>query len=106
FQAEDGTRDFHVTGVQTCALPIYDAEADRYVGAGRRGGPGAADPRGGAECLEPVVVGPARGQARRVDVHGVVPRNGGDRVALRGIGRASCRERWEPPAVAGSTTRK
>src|SRR5690606_8756574 len=22
FQAEDGTRDFHVTGVQTCALPI------------------------------------------------------------------------------------
>src|SRR5436309_6287987 len=29
FQAEDGIRDFHVTGVQTCALPIlsrgYDA---------------------------------------------------------------------------------
>src|SRR5690606_40928018 len=23
FQAEDGIRDFHVTGVQTCALPIY-----------------------------------------------------------------------------------
>src|SRR5436309_5004187 len=22
FQAEDGIRDFHVTGVQTCALPI------------------------------------------------------------------------------------
>src|SRR5690606_40848969 len=22
-QAEDGIRDFHVTGVQTCALPIY-----------------------------------------------------------------------------------
>src|SRR5690606_40421471 len=30
-QAEDGIRDFHVTGVQTCALPIflhgYDREA-------------------------------------------------------------------------------
>src|SRR5690606_39771767 len=26
FQAEDGIRDFHVTGVQTCALPI---SADR-----------------------------------------------------------------------------
>src|SRR5690606_40527670 len=28
FQAEDGIRDFHVTGVQTCALPIsrFDAE--------------------------------------------------------------------------------
>src|SRR5690606_41012413 len=24
FQAEDGIRDFHVTGVQTCALPIWD----------------------------------------------------------------------------------
>src|SRR5690625_7176337 len=24
FQAEDGIRDGHVTGVQTCALPIYD----------------------------------------------------------------------------------
>src|SRR5690606_40065686 len=23
FPAEDGIRDFHVTGVQTCALPIY-----------------------------------------------------------------------------------
>ena len=24
FQAEDGIRDYKVTGVQTCALPIYD----------------------------------------------------------------------------------
>src|SRR5690606_39313986 len=24
FQAGDGIRDFHVTGVQTCALPIYN----------------------------------------------------------------------------------
>src|SRR5690606_41039489 len=23
FKAEDGIRDFHVTGVQTCALPIF-----------------------------------------------------------------------------------
>src|SRR5436309_10623271 len=26
FQAEDGIRDFHVTGVQTCALPIWIAK--------------------------------------------------------------------------------
>src|SRR5690606_39479168 len=26
FQAEDGIRDFHVTGVQTCALPILVKE--------------------------------------------------------------------------------
>src|SRR6266511_2470528 len=27
FQAEDGIRDFHVTGVQTCALPIFPLPA-------------------------------------------------------------------------------
>src|SRR5690606_41080534 len=39
FQAEDGIRDFHVTGVQTCALPIWREdvvggrpEARPYVG--------------------------------------------------------------------------
>src|SRR6266511_732114 len=32
FQAEDGIRDFHVTGVQTCALPIcYDGGWAEYV---------------------------------------------------------------------------
>src|SRR5690606_40321988 len=34
FQAEDGIRDFHVTGVQTCALPICAgprARNDRFV---------------------------------------------------------------------------
>src|SRR2546427_12130578 len=29
FQAEDGIRDLTVTGVQTCALPIYPAHAAR-----------------------------------------------------------------------------
>src|SRR5437660_5929086 len=28
FQAEDGIRDGHVTGVQTCALPIYAGQGD------------------------------------------------------------------------------
>src|SRR6266496_283973 len=31
FQAEDGIRDLYVTGVQTCALPIYDADRDACV---------------------------------------------------------------------------
>src|SRR5690606_40021693 len=34
-QAEDGIRDFHVTGVQTCALPIY---AHKYGIRDYRGG--------------------------------------------------------------------
>src|SRR5256885_12880799 len=36
FQAEDGIRDYKVTGVQTCALPISDADrGDAEVGAAR-----------------------------------------------------------------------
>src|SRR5437868_15497141 len=31
FQAEDGIRDRNVTGVQTCALPIYGAEAHQSL---------------------------------------------------------------------------
>src|SRR5690606_40104182 len=31
FQAEDGIRDFHVTGVQTCALPIWGDEAPESI---------------------------------------------------------------------------
>src|SRR5207302_5049648 len=83
FQAEDGIRDFHVTGVQTCALPIWWRErrarasttcgsmaTPRWVTwscrwAGRRGARGARRP-----CRP---TGPARGK----------------------IGRASCRERVE-----------
>src|SRR5690606_39687795 len=32
FQAEDGIRDFHVTGVQTCALPISGLRRPEYLG--------------------------------------------------------------------------
>src|SRR5690606_39677752 len=31
FQAEDGMRDFHVTGVQTCALPILASRLGRQL---------------------------------------------------------------------------
>src|SRR5690606_40932260 len=39
--AEDGIRDFHVTGVQTCALPIYPARRPHLFPprqSGRTGG--------------------------------------------------------------------
>src|SRR5690606_39484385 len=32
FQAEDGIRVFHVTGVQTCALPIFTTTAGQTIG--------------------------------------------------------------------------
>src|SRR5690606_40721291 len=38
FQAEDGIRDFHVTGVQTCALPIYRHKVDAPSGTALRMG--------------------------------------------------------------------
>src|SRR2546430_8180540 len=36
FQAEDGIRDLTVTGVQTCALPIFPGEGRGRVPSGRR----------------------------------------------------------------------
>src|SRR5256885_16442888 len=58
FQAEDGIRDYKVTGVQTCALPICCVsrnQAERSEGPSklpvcqrlRRGGWGGASPPGG-----------------------------------------------------------
>src|SRR5256885_4989659 len=41
FQAEDGIRDYKVTGVQTCALPIcWSCAADSAAHSGRYGGAG------------------------------------------------------------------
>src|SRR3712207_7749778 len=36
FQAEDGIRDIGVTGVQTCALPIYTKTSSLSTGTKRR----------------------------------------------------------------------
>src|SRR5690625_2433096 len=41
FQAEDGIRDGHVTGVQTCALPIFHVAVE----AAELGGSEVGDPR-------------------------------------------------------------
>src|SRR5256885_5247823 len=84
FQAEDGIRDYKVTGVQTCALPIsaenvgYDFSLLRGVAAVN-------------EAQFTRVVGKIRSAAGGVQ---------GVRVAVWGltfkadkIGRASCRER-------------
>src|SRR6266511_4501873 len=46
FQAEDGIRDFHVTGVQTCALPICHTAPRGLVHPSRRRARRAARPAG------------------------------------------------------------
>src|SRR5688500_19202850 len=58
FQAEDGIRDYKVTGVQTCALPICDAVVVGVAGdhagvpevGGRRERQRSEERRVGKEC--------------------------------------------------------
>src|SRR5256885_3684514 len=81
FQAEDGIRDYKVTGVQTCALPISPRAAPPYWWRSRGvacSSRSAADRWTGASCR-------ARATSPR-------PR-GGRCIPEREIGRASCRER-------------
>src|SRR5690625_6266564 len=62
FQAEDGIRDGHVTGVQTCALPILTCALDHVTGGDleRTGHAGAA------QMQEVLPVAVLRSEERRV----------------------------------------
>src|SRR5690606_40287912 len=60
FQAEDGIRDFHVTGVQTCALPIWVTPA--RIRSGRAPG----DLAGGVQHLDARLAGLVHAQADAV----------------------------------------
>src|SRR5437870_11409732 len=87
FQAEDGIRDGHVTGVQTCALPIFPAE-------------NALDIR--IACGSERAFGPFVDLVERI-LGGEPPK---DAEELVEIGRASCRERVEIWGVAGALKKK
>src|SRR5256886_11880593 len=64
FQAEDGIRDLTVTGVQTCALPIFGAPGARGRGihAGDRGSGGRRE--AGPAARRPSASGPKAATAR------------------------------------------
>src|SRR5437016_8469422 len=69
FQAEDGIRDWSVTGVQTCALPIYcEAWFDALGSEPHRAAFGVGDSgaAGGDEVVEPcfAVGGNEKGERR------------------------------------------
>src|SRR5262249_56646799 len=49
FQAEDGIRDWSVTGVQTCALPIFYVVSSHFDSV--EAGPGADDDSSGTAAL-------------------------------------------------------
>src|SRR5690606_40053853 len=93
---EDGIRAFHVTGVQTCALPIFDvvSQAERVranIGV-VNGGMGLYDRLTGREILHYFGrlydMEPAAVDARIERLDQLLQL--GDTL---GIGRASCRER-------------
>src|SRR5262249_58172355 len=101
FQAEDGIRDWSVTGVQTCALPIWPA---RLRAAGRPRHPytvgrlvvaAAVDPRHGAEQAHGI------GMTRTAEQCG----NRGLLHLAPQIGRASWRERGAM-ARGGASSKK
>src|SRR5439155_13182182 len=85
FQAEDGIRDGHVTGVQTCALPIYFPvrrlySGDRVFGRQQR----LLYQRGESTDFSPAArCGDARGAVAQV------------RSEERRVGK-ECRSRWSP----------
>src|SRR5688500_20413271 len=81
FQAEDGIRDYKVTGVQTCALPIS-----------RTAGPTTTRPRSRSTTSPPQL----RSAARRASTN----------ASPTEIGRASCRERVEILGDAESVNEK
>src|SRR5690625_6748070 len=92
FQAEDGIRDGHVTGVQTCALPIYGAMEEIVV-----------------EELDVIVAGDEvdedeviHTEVAAVEEEAVIDAE----PAQEEIGRASCRERVESWEVAGAMQEK
>src|SRR5256885_3340125 len=83
FQAEDGIRDYKVTGVQTCALPIWPAVTRRIRQS--------CDHLAVRSSRFRPATGRSKGDAVR-PVGGVF--TGEERVAeFVEIGRASCRER-------------
>src|SRR5690606_40136810 len=91
FQAEDGIRDFHVTGVQTCALPISPSSEPAPEGcaswpAGRERAWRVLRPARGSEGAT-LAASMTRFPLRVLETlrrHGMVSPE---------IGRASCRER-------------
>src|SRR3712207_9046048 len=89
FQAEDGIRDIGVTGVQTCALPIFHERAEM-------------DER--ATQLEAAEAGAAAALAE-VEQR-TLALDEAERSLETEIGRASCRGRGEISVVAGSFKKK
>src|SRR5690606_40799884 len=88
FQAEDGIRDFHVTGVQTCALPISTPIRPRRPSSPRA--PWARSGEATTSGLRPTFVVPSSPPTVRIQSGAHVMRSEERRVGKE------CRSRWSP----------
>src|SRR2546430_10149556 len=91
FQAEDGIRDLTVTGVQTCALPIFGGAAGPHqIGdRGQQDRAGRGSRRADVDLVAVVAKTLPVGEPRA----GEDP--GGARSEERRVGK-ECRSRWSP----------
>src|SRR5256885_12050717 len=96
FQAEDGIRDYKVTGVQTCALPI--SSSARNARAARRASLRAT------RVNFHFPVGSCLNESRAAEP--APPSPCGGSMDTSQIGRAACRGRGENSVVAGSFKKK
>src|SRR5690606_40187768 len=85
FQAEDGIRDFHVTGVQTCALPILSRARSTSSACEN-----AVSITTGARFSSPI-----RSAAVTPSVCGIFTSITTMRSEERRVGK-ECRSRWSP----------
>src|SRR5207302_3619372 len=99
FQAEDGIRDFHVTGVQTCALPIYYPRSHPSP-LETCGCIADIDPATGHATIYMTSQAPHAHRTLFAMVAGLPEQN--IRIVSPEIGRASCRERVESRVVGVS----
>src|SRR5690606_40002861 len=102
----DGIRDFHVTGVQTCALPIF-LVGNPAIAVGLVTLRPNVWYEGRVALLDELYVEPTRrrqgsGSALIGLMLETCRRRGVDLVEIHEIGRASCRERGESVAVGGA----
>src|SRR5437868_8291420 len=81
FQAEDGIRARNVTGVQTCALPIFHTQAAKLNGATDQ-------------------------EIREARFREATRTSRKQRIRVTKIGRASCRERVETSEVDATLEKK
>src|SRR5256885_5461525 len=92
FQAEDGIRDYKVTGVQTCALPISAALGQIGIQA-EGGSDGARDLRDLERMRQ--AIAKMIGKTRREHLRFGFQAAKGARSEERRVGK-ECRSRWSP----------